>query len=195
MTSNLKTLVHKLTQYTKADFKPKSVLNHLEEAQITPQCMEPYLHFEKDFYTRNLIAKTPHFEMLLLCWEPGQQTMIHDHASQGCWMTVLEGVITSENFKYQEAHSFDGALEKLSTQSFKIGQSYYIDDQVSLHLLKNPVKNNQRTASLHIYAKPFSQCTVYDLETRQAKPLMLRYHSIQGKKGDWLASEIEATRT
>lgn len=45
-------------------------------------------------YTRNLIAtdnKT--FTLLLLCWNPGRESPIHDHPCDGCWLKVLEGSV------------------------------------------------------------------------------------------------------
>lgn len=42
--------------------------------------IQAYCHFSQDFYTRNLILRTDDFELLVLCWEPGQITPIHNHS-------------------------------------------------------------------------------------------------------------------
>ena len=36
--------------------------------------------FASDAYARNLVCRTPFFELLVLCWRPGQESTIHDHA-------------------------------------------------------------------------------------------------------------------
>ena len=35
--------------------------------------------FTADTYARNLACRTPFFELLVLCWRPGQESTIHDH--------------------------------------------------------------------------------------------------------------------
>ena len=59
------------------------------------QDWEAYAHFDASrHYTRNLIA-TDHvsYTLLLLCWNPGEESPIHDHPCDGCWMEVLQGQI------------------------------------------------------------------------------------------------------
>lgn len=33
--------------------------------------------FDSERYSRNLLAAQEHFSLMLLCWEPGQQTPVH----------------------------------------------------------------------------------------------------------------------
>ena len=42
----------------------------------------PYVHYRSDTYSRNLVWRTADFELLLLCWDEGQFSAIHDHAGQ-----------------------------------------------------------------------------------------------------------------
>jgi hypothetical protein len=39
-----------------------------------------YMFWNKHKYARNLIEITPQFEAILLCWNEGQESPIHDHA-------------------------------------------------------------------------------------------------------------------
>jgi cysteine dioxygenase len=183
-------LINCLTKLSAATPAPEKVLAEIQKTGLNRASCEKYLFFEDAAYTRNLVFKNESFEALLLCWKPGQTTMIHDHAAQGCWMTVLQGVITSENFKYVAPAHFKGELEKLPTQSFKTNQCYYIDDDISLHLLKNPAKSAEETITLHVYSKPFSSCTVYDLEKKETRELPLAYQSMGGNRGTWQARDI-----
>jgi len=50
-----------------------------------------YAKFKQGHYTRNLIGFDEKFTILLLCWERGQMSPIHDHAGSNCWVKVLEG--------------------------------------------------------------------------------------------------------
>jgi hypothetical protein len=51
-------------------------------------------------YTRNLIA-TDHstFTLILMCWNPGKESPIHDHPCDGCWMRVYEGSVEESRYK------------------------------------------------------------------------------------------------
>lgn len=187
--------MHKISKFlldqSRTGLKPTEVLNFLKKTTVDPESLKKHLIFKPENYTRNLIFKNEDFEMLLLCWEPGQATRIHDHASQGCWMSVLDGIITSENYDFVSRKDFNGNLRRSSCESFVKGEAYYIDDSVSLHLLRNPIKNNTRTLTLHIYSKPFSKCTIYDLEKRTVSDLELSYDSMMGKPGYWLAGQVK----
>jgi cysteine dioxygenase len=183
-------LIKKLMSLSADQFEHHSILDLLHSAQLNSKMFSKFARFQPENYTRNLICKNENFELLLLCWEPGHITPIHDHSQQKCWMNVIEGIITSENYNYVHPLKFNGSLEKTSTECFISAESYYIDDEVSLHLLKNPIKNNQRTMTLHLYSKPFSSCTIYDVEKKESRKLEMRYHSISGKSSQQLASEI-----
>ena len=41
-------------------------------------------------YTRNLVAATDDFDLILLCWNPGRQSPIHDHSGSHCHMKVVQ---------------------------------------------------------------------------------------------------------
>src|SRR5688572_30516840 len=55
--------------------------------------------FDADCYTRNLVHREEHYELLLLCWGAGQKSPIHNHQGQRCWMAVLEGEISETLFE------------------------------------------------------------------------------------------------
>ena len=52
-----------------------------------------------DEYARNLVLRTPHFELLVLCWRPGQHSTIHDHAGALNAIRVRSGELTSRVFR------------------------------------------------------------------------------------------------
>ena len=54
--------------------------------------------FAGDTYARNLVCRTPFFELLVLCWRPGQESTIHDHAGALNAIRVFSGELTSRTF-------------------------------------------------------------------------------------------------
>jgi len=46
-----------------------------------------------------VLARTENFEVLLICWEKGQSSPIHDFNSQEAWIHPIVGKLREERFK------------------------------------------------------------------------------------------------
>lgn len=144
-------------------------------------CWRDFALFDASTYTRNLIARNEWFELLLLCWEEGQTSPIHNHAGQNCWMAVLEGEIEEEQFDCPGP--FDpaqrGALPVLrSSKRFAAPKVAFINDDIALHRVS--LRTSTRGASLHVYSRPIDTCNVYDESTGSVVVRRLAYHSVRG---------------
>ncbi|MBL8862285.1 MAG: cysteine dioxygenase family protein [Planctomycetes bacterium] len=133
-----------------------------------------FAHFAPGCYTRNLVARTEHYELLVLCWQPGVESPIHDHAGQHCWMAVLEGRIEEVHYAWPEPDA-RGAMRARGSRVFEAGQVAYIDDGIALHLVRPA--DGRLGVSLHLYARPIERCLAYDAATGAVLPRQLTYHS------------------
>jgi len=93
-------------------------------------------------YERILIHRCQEFEILLLCWQPGQNTQKHDHADNGCIVKILQGslkeTLYTKKGKYvMQLHS---------------GDITYLDNTIGIHKVKN--NTDSQAVSLHIYSPP-----------------------------------------
>src|SRR5438128_9567811 len=70
----------------------------LSSTQVAADSLAPYLTCDRQHYTRNLIDKTPLYELIAICWEVGQISSVHNHRDQNCWMSVPIGRLEVENF-------------------------------------------------------------------------------------------------
>src|SRR5947209_346332 len=61
--------------------------------------IEPYIQFTAERYARNLVYKTEDFECLVLCWQPGQRSPIHDHGNSICAVYTVDGVLCADNYR------------------------------------------------------------------------------------------------
>ncbi len=125
-------------------------------------------------YTRNLVARTEQFEMLVLCWSAGQQSPIHDHAGQHCFMGILEGAIEEIQYAFPGANEA-GPLSRIGARTFERGEVAYIHDRIALHRVR-PASGNS-AVSLHLYSRPIDVCRVYDERTGEVLSRQLIYHS------------------
>jgi cysteine dioxygenase len=137
---------------------------------------ETYRHFVDGRYTRNLVRRTEDYELLVLCWGAGQESPIHNHMGQRCWMSIVEGEVEELHFRREEEGS--GPLIQGPIKRFKLGQSAFINDDIALHLVRGA--DGQAAASLHVYSKPYDVCLVYDRETGEESAKPLKYDSVEG---------------
>ncbi len=135
----------------------RTTYNHIiHSLQLEPNAFEKYANWSKDCYTRNCIADTEKFELILICWCAGHQTSIHDHGGEECWVKVIEGEFKETLYKQDEM----GALKLTKTKFSKKNDVTYMKDFMGFHRLENSA--NKRSMSLHLYAKPIRSCNVFN---------------------------------
>jgi cysteine dioxygenase len=127
-------------------------------------------------YTRNLIGTDNiNYTLLLLCWNPGRESKIHNHPCDGCFIKTLAGCIketryevtTSTSSIHRTATRFycEGvSYQPISCRSeyatiYLLGQVSFMDDYIGLHKIGNP-SNSTGAITLHLYTPPFSVCKV-----------------------------------
>ena len=84
---------------------PTEIVAFLQNTRSTPDTLAPYLTWDRQHYTRNLIDKTPLYELVAICWEVGQASSVHNHRDQNCWMAVPIGRLRVENYRVDFSRS------------------------------------------------------------------------------------------
>ncbi len=132
---------------------------------------ESYKNWSLEKYTRNCLYKDSNFELILLCWEKGQQTPIHDHNGEDCWVVLLEGGMEELFFSKGK----DGTLEVCGSRFVLPNQVTFMNDGLGFHQLKN--NSESRSLSLHLYAKPIENCQSFDEVSKQFVTRSLNFDS------------------
>lgn len=145
-----------------------NVLDLVERIEIPLSEYAPFAHWSKKSYTRNCIAASEDYELILLCWEPGQKTAIHCHGGEECAVLLLDGEMHEKRFRQLK----DGQLEIYSSVTIPENGPTYMTDDLGFHSLENI--GNTRSMSLHLYMKPIKSCKVFNdklgkFETKQLK--------------------------
>lgn len=136
------------------------ILEIMKKVEIPREEYEPYLSWNDDNYTRNVLARNEDFELILVCWEKGQSSPIHDFNSQEAWIHPVIGWLREERFKINPGD--DTKLEKVSSVLLCADEYTYMN-QVGIHRYSNAFES--RSVSLNVYAKPVKEWHVYDEET------------------------------
>lgn len=125
--------------------------------------IEPYFTWNDKHYTRTCIHRNPDFELLVICYEPGQATSIHDYDSQTAWIHPVLGEVVEERFVKVP----DEGLKLTQEIRLHPGTNDILSNGSSIHRFINP--GPKRAVTLNLYAKPMRKWRVYDEGTGRTK--------------------------
>ena len=159
------------------------IIRFLQHTPVMPDTLAPYLTWDKQHYTRNLIDKTLLYELVAICWEVGQTSSVHNHREQNCWMAVPVGRLRVENFRVvaQDLDAGTCHLETADTVEMNPARPCAVDPLEPVHRVYNPRDFGQRAVSLHVYSRPFDTCVVYSQEQGTCGVIKLHYQTEYGK--------------
>jgi len=181
---SIQTFVEGLRRLPEAAFdRTETVRRFLEDTPVSVDSLAPYLAWDRQHYTRNLIDRTPLYELMAICWEVGQASSVHNHRDQNCWMAVPMGRLQVENFHlvHQDLQAGHCQLEPSNTIEMNISHPRAVDPADPVHRVVNPRAFNQRAVSLHVYSRPFDTCVVYSPEQGTCGEIQLHFNTEYGK--------------
>ena len=129
-----------------------------DRLRVDTEDLASFVCFKEGSYTRNLIFKNEHFELLLICWDKGAVTPVHDHNHSFGLMYGIQGRLQEEVFPI-----IPPGLEMKRSMLREISTGHYtlIADELGAHRLKNIHK--EQSISLHLYVGPIRHCHAYRL--------------------------------
>ena len=182
-TNQIETVISGLKSISDDEFTCDNVYKFLSDTPINVDSITRYFFWSPDFYTRNLVYKDERFEMMVICWDKGQVSRVHNHADQKCWMTVPVGRLQGQNFAVADIDESRGYCKLVETDTFELSDclTAKVELEEPIHQVLNLSEYNERAASVHIYSKPYDSCLSYCRDTHTFKEVPLFYYSIAGK--------------
>ncbi len=161
----------------------ETIRDFMQEFPVDEASLDPYLTWNRQHYTRNLIDKTELYELIAICWEVGQFSSVHNHRDQNCWMAAPMGRLLVENFRlgFQDIEAGKCQLEASNRVELTAENPCAVDPQEPVHRVVNPREANQRAVSLHVYSRPFDTCVVYSPDQGTCGEIQLHYNTVFGK--------------
>ncbi len=181
---SIQNFVEGLRQLPESAFGPtEPVRRFLQDTPVSADSLAPYLNWDRQHYTRNLIDRTPLYELMAICWEVGQASSVHNHRDQNCWMAVPIGRLQVENFHlvHQDLRPWNVPARAHQHVEMNITQPCAVDPADPVHRVVNPRDFNQRAVSLHVYSRPFDTCVVYSPEQGTCGEIQLHFNTEYGK--------------
>ena len=157
-----------------------SVAEILGGGALDEASLRPYIGFCDDHYARRLIHRSERFDVMVLSWNPGQRTPVHNHSGQLGWVRLVRGAIEETHFACRDPEALcdtaglqidaDGRghgieLDRTShTLIADVGAAAAVDRIRTIHQLGNPDQGSRsdRTVTLHVYSLPHDSCMCFD---------------------------------
>lgn len=190
----IQSFIEKLCTFEHHLITRDAVLDFCAGVQVSEASLAPYIHFNAQSYTRNLIYRDDLFEVMTICWPPHQRTAVHTHNGQLCWMLTQRGTLQVVDYKWLGcdhpenqnvvgldclAGSDHTTLEKIrEVDACTNGPVLTADKLQTIHQLFN---YGDPAISLHIYSRPFDSCVAFDMEKQHCYRRELNYFSKYGE--------------
>jgi predicted metal-dependent enzyme (double-stranded beta helix superfamily) len=130
----------------KRPLTPQEMEAIARSADLATLDLSGYRRFQDECYARNTVLLNDQCELVVICWQPGQMSAIHDHGSSYCLYLVVEGTMVEERYRL-----VDGKPEKQDERSFGRGD-ITIAAGDSVHRINN--RGEKHLVTVHIYSPP-----------------------------------------
>ena len=139
----------------------------LERLEITFDDVAHAAQFSPEGYQRNLLREGTNWHALILCWDSGQRSPIHDHARSVCGVRVIRGVATETIYERTPS----GQLKAVSSCDLPEGAVCASRD-ADVHQMSNLQAPGTQLITLHIYAPPLREMKQYSVDDATARPFV-----------------------
>lgn len=141
------------------------------------------LNFSPAGYTRTRWYAGTRFEILVLCWLPGQASPIHDHARSICTMSVVQGTCRTEMFEVADGrvsesftHGEQAPLVATGVEECGAGQVITVEGG-DIHRVGCPAGASEPLVTVHFYLPPIVEMRCY--EERSGRCFMSRPETLE----------------
>ncbi len=183
---SIQDFVSELRRFPESAFSlTQEILGFLKQTPVVPETLSPYLTWDRQHYTRNLIDKTALYELIAICWEVGQCSSVHNHRDQNCWMAAPIGRLLVGNYHLISQDIARGRcdLRPADTVEMNAAHPCAVNPADPVHRVYNPREFGERAVSLHVYSRPFDTCIVYSPEQGTCGEIELHYNTEYGRPG------------
>jgi predicted metal-dependent enzyme (double-stranded beta helix superfamily) len=159
----------------RAEQVQKEIMGILRSSQLDRESLASCAEFRQDRYTRCLLLRNDLVEALMICWNRGQSTPIHDHDGQQGWMKVVQGELRISNFRVDyncDTHFLSiGEMSQPGSILLKPGSRSVVRSGTTIEEVSRPqtihrVYAVDTTISIHVYSRPIQNCLIFDPKKR-----------------------------
>ena len=135
--------------------------------ELRDEDVNHFVRFHPEHYLRNLMHAGPTYHALLLCWQAGQRSPIHDHTGSACAVKVLRGTATETRFE----HAPNGMVYATDSRTLATGGTCGSFD-TDIHQVSNLQADDAELITLHVYSPPLLSMNVYSMFVDSVSPFL-----------------------
>ena len=129
----------------------------LSSIEVNISALKNCIGYAEEGYQRNVIKKTDFYELVAICWTPGQLTPIHDHVGSDCAFKIIDGVSTETTYNLNN----EGLAFPISVREYQPGE-ICASDEPDIHRVSN--NSNKELINLHVYTPPLHAYNLHEQE-------------------------------
>lgn len=127
--------------------KSPEILQEYNKTNINNNDWLQYVTINPHHYHRSKVYADDIFEIFVITWNMKQQSKIHDHSDNGCYMLMLQGKLV------EEIYDSNDIVSPTKISCFEEGFVGYIDNTMGYHRIQN-LSDTDIAVSLHVYSPP-----------------------------------------
>ena len=127
---------------------------HLTDNDFNAAALKECIGYADEGYQRNVIKKTEFYELVAICWTPGQETSIHDHVGSDCAFRIVEGVSTETIYELNS----EGLAYPVEVRTYQPGEVCAAEEP-DIHRVSNDTEHE--LINVHVYTPPLHSYAVY----------------------------------
>jgi len=142
--------------------------------------LRPWIAFDPVRYARHRLYRDETCELLLLCWDRGQSTAVHDHDGQAGWITVLEGRLTIQEYERYGGPADLGDLTSeqptppdtvpvIPVRRLSVAAGSSVAEAAAPETIHQVAASGGRALSLHVYVGPLRSFLVFNPDRGTAR--------------------------
>ena len=128
--------------------------HQLKDIKINLTALKECIGYADDGYQRNVIKKSEFYELVAVCWLPGQETPIHDHVGSDCAFLIVDGISTETIYETNE----EGLAYPITSRHYQ-PRDVCAAEEPDIHRVSNDT--NSELVNLHIYTPPLHAYNIY----------------------------------
>ena len=187
-------IIERLTALPSDQICCDGVAERLGDGALDEASLRPFMNWREDKYARNLIHRCDFFDVILLCWQPGQVTKIHNHNGNLGWIRLVSGTLRETNYRLPGGAAVpdlsaieiddDGVghgvdLEEIGqTEVAEAGTVCVVDKDRPIHKVANASTTGEKMVTLHVYSRPHDSALAFNPEARTCQRVQFLFDTV-----------------
>jgi predicted metal-dependent enzyme (double-stranded beta helix superfamily) len=158
--------VAKVDSFPGRSIPVRDLVKMVRDLDISEDIIQSHVSWSPETYQRVPLLRNEKLEALVLCWEDGQETVVHDHGPSCSVARVHSGTTKLENFRRADKGERTGFAKLDVTECIDVKPGDVCASEVgAIHAMGNHQGGRKRLITINFYSPPLSKIQTFDRAT------------------------------